>query len=449
LFNLYEHVNALDRDDYNRLDNQLADYVQGFHMEAFIYDAKKKIIYQSKEYPTDNNESIFQTLLLPKIDEVSDYNKVIDEEHFNSKISFVWTQNDILDIKSISLVGTLDNEDYIVLRARLIPSEVSIIAATRFAPLIGLIVLAIGMILAYVLSNTFTKPLIEMNKTTHEISNLNFDVHCRVQSKDEVGQLAQTINWLSEKLNATIGNLNNRNDELKNEIVEKEKIDSNRKQLLNNVSHELKTPLTLMQSYADGLKLNIARDHNKVDYYCDVIIDETEKMNDMINKLLDINRIASGDISFVYTKVDVNTFVRQILMRYEDLISRQNIHFELNEIKATQIIADKDKLETVICNLLDNAIKYVDENKSISVTLMDNASEIVIEVHNTASAVSQEKLDKLWDSFYKIDESRNRDIAGHGLGLSIVKTIQESDHLKYGATNFNNGLTFWIEVRKA
>lgn len=449
LFNQYKYINKLNRDDYTTIEKELNDYNKGFYVDAFIHNNQGTLIYQSKEYLVDSDKLKQLDILPAYLEDIPSFLEISDEEKINNNMSFIWAHDYLLDTKTLNAIGTLDNGDHLVLRVRLIPSEISIVSTNRFAPIVGIMLFVIGMGFAYILSTTFTKPLIEMSKATTEISNLNFDTKCDVESKDELGQLAAKINLLSEKLKVTIENLNVRNSELNNEIIEKTKIDEQRKQLLNNVSHELKTPLTLMQSYADGLKLNVAQDHDKADYYCDVIIDETEKMNDLINNLLNINRLTFDDIIHVHTEVEIVAFLKGSLDKYSGILLNQNIDFIFNDIKPTIVYTNPKNFETVITNLIDNAIKYVDNNKQISVSLIDNDSTVSIEVYNSASLIPEDELEKIWDSFYKLDESRNRNVGGHGLGLSIIKAIQEADQLGYGVKNTNTGVLFWVEVRKA
>jgi len=448
LFNAYEYINELHRSDYSTIKNELDRYTRGFYMDVFIHNAEGELIYQSKEYLIDGDKLKRLDILPSYLDDMPSFLEIYEEERINSSVSFFWAHDYLIDTETLNVIGVLDNGDHLILRVRLIPSEISVVASNRFVPIVGIVVFIIGLLFAYVLSITFTRPLIAMNKATTEISNLKFDITCPVDSKDEIGQLSEKINILSKKLKKTIEDLNIRNSELNNEIVEKTKIDERRRQLLNNVSHELKTPLTLMQSYADGLKLNVAKNHNKMDYYCDVIIDETENMNSLINQLLDINRISSGDITPVYAEIEIVDFTKKILGRYNDIIMSQNIRLEFNEIEPTLSYVDPKNLETVITNLLENAIKYVDDNKLMSISLIDSDSNIRVEVYNSADLIPKDSLEKLWDSFYKVDESRNRNVRGHGLGLSIIKAIQESDQMKYGVYNIEDGVTFWIEVRK-
>ncbi|MBT3319458.1 MAG: GHKL domain-containing protein [Clostridia bacterium] len=448
LLNQYRYINELERSEYDGIYKEFEKYNKGFNVDVFILDSQGDLQYQSKEYLISNDA--LETLgVLPTYPEtLPSFFEVEQEEVINDNVSFFWANDSILDARTLNVIGNLNNGDHVILRVRLIPPEISIVSTNRFAPIVGIILLFAGMLFAYILSNKFTRPLITMNKVATELSNLNFETTCPVESKDEMGQLAQKINVLSNALKNAIGTLNVRNNELENQIKEKIKIDENRKQLLNNVSHELKTPLTLMQSYADGLKSNVAKDLDKVDYYCDVIIDETEKMNRLITDLLDINRIRFGDVVLNPAEFEIVSFIRSLKEKYQQRVEQESIQFSFEPIEPTMVIADQQKVDIVLSNYVNNAIKYVDDQKTISIRMTQTDQNVRIEVFNTCSHIPDEELPKLWDSFYKVDQSRDRNLGGHGLGLSIVKAIQEADGSGYGVQNQADGITFWMQVRK-
>ena len=278
------------------------------------------------------------------------------------------------------------------------------------------------------------------------MKKLDFDTRCKVESNDELGQLAHSINEMSVELDNTIHSLNISNTELQQEIKEKIRIDEKRKQLLNNVSHELKTPLALMQGYAEGLKLNVAKNHNRVDFYCDVIVDETKKMNYLVQNLLNINQIEFGDEVLHKSEFEIVDFVDYIMEKYTPRFEENNIDVKLNLIDPTEVYADSFKAEQVLTNYLNNAIQYVDEHKEVRVTLSKVNNNVRIEVYNSCQPISNAELEKLWDSFYKRDKARTRETGGHGLGLSIVKAIQEASENDYGVRYEGNGITFWFEL---
>jgi signal transduction histidine kinase len=302
------------------------------------------------------------------------------------------------------------------------------------------------MIFAYLVSNYFTKPIREMNDVTKRMKNMNFDTSCKVLSNDEIGQLSQSINEMSIELSKTIKSLNNKNVQLEKEIKERCRLDEKRRTLLNNVSHELKTPLSIMQGYAEGLKLNVIKNKEKSNFYCDVIIDESVKMNTLVESLLNIDQMEFGDTVINKSSFEINEFIIQIFNIYEKILQDKNIHWQVNTINPIQVFGDNFMIERVFKNYITNAINYVDENLTLKVDVIKLEKHIRIEVFNTCKEIDDSDLEKIWDSFYKLDKARTREKGGHGLGLSIVKAIQESHKNSYGAKNVENGVCFWFEI---
>ncbi len=213
------------------------------------------------------------------------------------------------------------------------------------------------------------------------------------------------------------------------------------------MAHELKTPLALMRGYSEALKLNIATSKEKSDFYCDVISDETSKMNQLVESLLDINQVEFGDKVLNIEPFEINEFITTHFNKYIKIIEEKNITYTVNVIKPTMVSADPFMMERVFTNYITNAINYVDDNLNVQITIKELNDIIRIEVYNTCESISDNELDKLWDDFYKVDKARTRDNGGHGLGLSIVKAIQEAHNNSYGVKNSEKGIVFWFELK--
>lgn len=368
-----------------------------------------------------------------------------NEEIINDLISYSTGKDPISSEESIALVGTLDNGYAINLRVPLTSIQASIDVVNRFLLLIGGVVMVLAFGLTYLFSSFFTKPIKEISRVTGHMKNLEFGEACEVTSKDELGALATNVNDMSLVLSSTISNLNHTNEELAVEVDARKKLDDKRRQLLNNVSHELKTPLSLMEGYAEALKLRLHTDPERVDFYCDVIIDETEKMNLLVQSLLNIDQMEFGDTKSQPLDIDLTDYLSSALMKYEPKINQAKIQLTTELPDKLMVTADPLHLEQVFVNYLTNAIHYCDDQRKLRVSVGSNGGKAIVEVHNSAKKLSSEDLEKIWDSFYKIDKARTRDKGGHGLGLSIVKAIQEASHLGYGVSNDGDGVTFWFE----
>lgn len=448
LIKYYEQIDSFNTSEY---EDKLINFISienASNIDILIYTSRENIIYSSKAYLLDENFNK-KFSIKPASNQKTHPRPPLDikkEKYINEKIKFIWGNDHISGGSNLILTGTLSNGNFIDLRLPLISIDTSVALANEFLIIIGAILFIIAMVSAYIVSNSFTKPILEMNKATLRMKKLNFDTKCKIESNDELGQLAQSINEMSIELDNTIQSLNISNDELQQEIEEKIKIDEKRKQLLNNVSHELKTPLALMQGYAEGLKLNVAKSQKKADFYCDVIVDETKKMNLLVQSLLNINQIEFGDEILYKTEFEVVDFVNYIMEKYTPQFTQKNINMTLDIISPTTVYADSFRAEQVLTNYLNNAIQYVDQRKEIRVKLLKNDSNIRIEVYNSCQPISDDELKKLWDSFYKQDKARTRENGGYGLGLSIVKAIQQASQNDYGVRYKDNGITFWFEL---
>lgn len=456
LIDYYNTINSMNLDNYDDNLKEFLSIENTSNIDIVIVNCNKEILYASKSYMMDKKmfEKFMNFNILFNDDAIAPPDngqhtpplKITKIEKFNDKTSFIWASDNITENQALMLSGTLDNEKFIELRIHLEAIKTNIKLANSFLIVIGIVAFIIAIIFAYVISKHFTKPIMEINDATNRMKNLDFETSCQVTSNDEIGQLSQSINEMSTELSNKINTLNDKNTELENEIKEKEELNEKRRTLLNNVSHELKTPLALMQGYSEGLKLNITKNKEKSDFYCDVIIDETSKMNRLVESLLNIDQMEFGDTTLNKMVFEVNKFILSITKKYERIIQEKNIQLKVNTIERTKVFGDNFMLERVFENYLTNAISYVDENLKIEISLSKIDNHIRIEVFNTTPAISKQDLEKIWNTFYKIDKARTREKGGHGLGLSIVSSIQKAHNNDYGVKNIDKGVCFWFNI---
>ena len=220
-----------------------------------------------------------------------------------------------------------------------------------------------------------------------------------------------------------------------------------RKEFLSNVSHELKTPIALIQGYAEGLQDNITDDQESRDFYCEVIIDEANKMNKMVKKLLTLNQIEFGKEQINFERFDIIQVIRSVIQSASLLAEQKGARIILSEDYGSAYVwADEYMVEEVITNYISNAINHVEGEKRIQVSLQQQADKLRISVFNTGQPIPEEELDKVWIKFYKVDKARTREYGGSGIGLSIVKAIVDSMNQKCGVMNRKDGVEFWFEL---
>lgn len=212
---------------------------------------------------------------------------------------------------------------------------------------------------------------------------------------------SDSINQLSENLSMAISNLNQKNEMLRQDIMYEREQDKMRKELLSNVSHELKTPIFLIQGYAEGLKANVIEGEDRKNFYCDVIIEETEKMNILIKDILDLSRIEAGIFPVQKTELDLSLLVTAVLSKYEGTFIEKEIKVSVEVEKDIMAFADIIRVEQIIANYLNNAIDHVDQNKTIKIILKDKGRVSRLSIYNSRSPIPEEDIHKIWTSFYK------------------------------------------------
>ena len=248
------------------------------------------------------------------------------------------------------------------------------------------------------------------------------------------------------KMERTVSELKQANNQLQKDIEQKEKIEDMRNEFLGNVSHELKTPIALIQGYAEGLKEGISEDPESREFYCDVIIDEAAKMNVMVKNLLTLNQLEFGSDEVQFERFDIVRLVKGVIVSCEILVQQAGAKISFISDESICVWADEFKTEQVVRNYLTNAIHHVGNEKRIEVRIENGDGKVRITVFNSGTPIPEEDIPKLWDKFYKVDKAHTREYGGNGIGLSIVKAIMESFHQKYGVENFDNGVAFWFEL---
>lgn len=374
-----------------------------------------------------SKENSFETLL-----ESSDHNiyKV-----YNSRIKSY----------NLELIGALDSGENVYISSNFESIRESADIASRFLAFVGLCAMIAGAVIISMVSRSFVKPILEAADIADKMAALDFETKYDVRSDDEIGRLGNSLNILSTELEKTIGELKTANNELTRDIEQKTQIDEMRKEFLSNVSHELKTPIALIQGYAEGLKENISEDTESRDFYCDVIIDEASKMNNLVKKLLDLNHIEFGDDRADFQRFDITELIRGVLNNSSILIEQKGVKVEFDEPKLN-VWADEFMIEEVVTNYISNALNHIDGEKIIRIGYEMKDNGVRISVFNTGSSIPEDELDKIWIKFYKVDKARTREYGGSGVGLSIVKAIMDSHNKPYGAVNHEDGVEFWFEL---
>lgn len=351
-----------------------------------------------------------------------------------------------LDANYIDLIGLLEDNRVVFLRSNFESIQESVTLANQFLGYIGLAAVIIGIIAMLLVSKKFTKPIHEMANIAKRMSELDFEVKYPVKVKDEIGELGCSLNILSDKLENTISELKRANNELQSDILEKIEVDEMRKEFLSNVSHELKTPISLIQGYAEGLMENVHEDEENRNFYCEVIMDEANKMNQMVKKLLNLNELEFGSSQPNFERFDIVELIKSELMSTEILFKQKDLTLHFDEKEPIYVWADEYLIGQVVSNYISNALNHVDGQKIIEIKLIRRENVVRIAVFNTGETIPEDELDKLWIKFYKVDKARTREYGGNGIGLSIVKAIMNTHNKECGVINHSFGVEFWFEL---
>lgn len=349
----------------------------------------------------------------------------------------------------VGLLGKLDNDYFICIRTPLESIKESIKISNSFLIFVGLFCIIISSIATLIISKNFTKPIKELNLIAEKMSNLDFSQKYDIKSEDEIGMLGQSINKLSNNLEKTIQDLKEANLDLEKDIEQKSKLNEMKSQFISDVSHELKTPIALIQGYAEGLADGIVTSEEDQKYYCDVILDEANRMSTLTHDLLDLSKLEYGSNELNIENFDIIELIKNTIKKMEVIFEENNINVSFDSNNAIIVKGDVFRIEQVFNNYINNAIKHVDENKKIEISVEESENIVKISVYNSGEKISDENMQRIWTRFYKIDSSRNREAGGTGLGLSLVKAIMTKHGNRFGAQNVENGVIFYFELNKS
>lgn len=441
---------------YQKVNNYYASENPNINLETEL----KKIAYKNNFdilIKTDANLIIFtsdkeflsSTYILKDINEITRENINTQNDKKNN-LNIKITTDETNNINYMFLTGILDNGYVLYIRMPISPIKESVKISNTLLLMIGGVTLAVAGVVASFISKKFTNPILQLNDIANKMAKLDFSQKYRVtDTEDEINELGRSINTMSDKLETTIKQLQKSNIELEKDIEEKSKIDDMRKQFISDVSHELKTPIALIQGYAEGLIENVSTDEESRRFYAEVILDETNKMDRLVKQLLELMKLEYGKKEFNNEKFDINELINEVIRKCEVMLQKNNIQVEFESKKPIYVWADEFYIEQVVTNYFTNAIKHTEEignNKKIKITVKQLNDKMRITVFNTGKTIPEEDLTRIWGRFYKVDSSRNRQDGGTGIGLALVKAIMNNYQNEYGVNNKKDGVEFYFDV---
>ena len=453
LMDAYEKLNeaanqgTIDTEDF---DLELQMLCGRYNMDILVLDVDSKMIKYTGNDPESARLQLWDNLFLQENQSTPDGKRqetkktLVETDKYRIKIVRDKRMN---NNENIEMWGSLDNGNMFLIRTALESIRDSVSIANRFLAYVGIFAVLASGIIIWVISRKITKPILELADISEKMTHLDFDAHYSGNTKNEIALLGENFNKMSEALEQTISELKTANNELTNDIQKKEKIEEMRTEFISNVSHELKTPIALIQGYAEGLQEGISDDEESRNFYCSVICDEAAKMNTMVKKLLTLNELEFGSETVAMERFDLITLVKNCVQSSQILLEQNNICVNIQEPSETlSVWGDEFKIEEVVTNYLTNAINHCDEHKKVEITFEINDGKVRTSVFNSGIPIPEDSIEHIWEKFYKVDKARTRAYGGSGVGLSIVKAIMDSMNQKFGVTNFDNGVMFWFEL---
>ncbi|QWH39652.1 HAMP domain-containing protein [Bacillus mycoides] len=346
------------------------------------------------------------------------------------------------DIKYKLLIKPIKEKDgsvtYIYAMASLQPVDEAVQMVQDYYIYIIAFVVILIFLASFYYSKQIAKPLLKINDTTKKIAHLDFTEKIPITSKDEIGDLSKNINTLSNKLHSHIG-------QLEQDIEKERKLENTRKEFISGVSHELKTPLSIMKSCISILKDGVAE--HKKDYYFQAMEKEVDKMDILILDMLELAKFESGTYNMKMDSFYIDGMIEEICEQLSSEIEKKELSVH-KHICPAEVVGNQNRIEQVIVNFITNAIRYTPEKEDIIISVIDEKNRIEVCIENKGSHIEEEQLDKIWDRFYRVDAARKRSQGGTGLGLAISKNILELHNAEYGVKNTEDGVLFYFYLPK-
>lgn len=427
--------------------NDMAILEESNNIEVEIYNESNKLVYDSTVsrlmQEKENGQDIDLLELLTKRNL-----KVTSHQELSSGACLERLVDEKTNLQYMMYSSTLGKSGTLKVYSQLNYIENASNATTRYVSLVAIITFALIMVSLYLYLHHFTKPFVEMNKITRAMARMDFSQKCPPYSNNEIGELGQSINTLSGELDKTLRDLKLKNEKLEADIEHERRIEKMRKEFVSNASHELKTPIAIIQGYAEGLKLGIKTNSQSSDEYCDVIIEETHKMNRLVCDMLELSKLESGAYPLNPCEFDIKKFIIDSTDSYDILAKESGIEIVRDIPDNLTGYGDPDKLHMVLNNYLSNALSHAKGDKKIIISASETPSAVIVRVFNTGDHISEEEMPNLWQSFYRADKAHSRKEGRFGIGLSIVKAIQQLHSMPYSVENVEGGVEFGFYIKK-
>lgn len=458
-------INICENVDWNKMDSEQKDTIYDkldqlssntnmsiYLVQIRVYQGSGDIAELAYVYPSDSER--LQQVTKNQLDKyvksiyfgqkLDDNCKMITQTANYSMYNVYDTR---VDSNFLELTGKMPDNYWIYLRSNYQSIQESASVSNQFMLYVGMIVMIAGVFIMYFVSNQYTKPILRLAAHAKNMQKLDFSTRYKDNRDDEIGVLGNSMNALSDCLEKTISELKTANNELQLDLQRRSEQEQMRQEFLANVSHELKTPIALIQGYAEGLQENINDDAESREFYCEVIVDEADKMNKMVKKLLSLNQLEFGNDQVHFEHFDLRSVIQSIVNSSDILFRQKEVTLSYHpDEEPIMVWADEYMIEEVVSNYVSNALNHVKYENKIEIKTIRKGDHVCTSVFNTGDPIPEEDMDKIWSKFYKVDKARTREYGGNGIGLSIVKAVMDAHNQKFGVKNYDNGVEFWFEL---
>lgn len=411
------------------------------NLEIVVASQDGGIILSSSREKINTLRRIKESLLNDNKGEV-----LVSKENYVVRI----VEDSFINGEFLVLSGMLSDGNHVMIRYAMENINATVQIADRFLFVVGVVSVFFAVLIAEIFATKLTRPIVELTDISKRMTEFDFKAkfNSNNRRKNEIDVLGEHMNIMSETLEDALGELKQANFELKNDIKTKEKNEKLRKEFLSNVSHELKTPIALIQGYSEGLLEGMCEDEESRAYYCEVISDEAKKMNKLVQQLMSLNKLECGKDVISIEEFDISEMIKSVVDFSEILTKQKGIHVELDIKFELMVHGDVMLIEQVISNYFSNAIHYCSKDNEILITNEEYDDKVRILFYNSGDNIPEQEINRIWDKFYKVDKARTREYGGSGVGLSIVKAAIEAHKNQYGVYNTNDGVVFWFEIDK-
>ncbi len=436
-------IALLNPEDESALSS-LADIESAHNFYIEIYSPREKLIYTTRSNETvydKTDDSLDRIELKPRIMQILSHSEQSDGNYFEVRREYFATAEYLV-------YGAFVGEDTVIELYTSIDviKENSQTASDALLALSIIILVTIFTVTAYYLT-LFTNPIRRITNTAKKMATLDFSESCPPFRIKELNELSENINILSGRLDKALNELKKENRKLESDIRFERKLEKTRRSFIANVSHELKTPISIIQGYAEGLKYGIGCEDK--DEYCDIIIEESQKMNNLVVRIMEYMLYGSGNLELKNEIFSVSDLIKDFFSSAENSILTKDADVVIRIDPSFTGYGDKELLSHVFSNYFTNALNHLDFERKITVGAKDMGEFFRITVFNTGKPIPGSDIENIWQSFYRADKAHSREEGRFGLGLSIVASIQELHNQKYGVSNKDGGVEFFFDIKKA